>query len=204
MIEKLIKAPINLFHEIIPRGQIYNRLSKDLDSLIDSMWNLGDILISLLSVITSFILCGIYDFYSLFYMPIVFIFGYFITSFFLYGSRPLTRMASISFSPILNIISETLSGIPTIRAFEEENYYKEKCFEKINNSLNINNISKGVNLWFQEQFKFLSIIYLTYLVIKAILYEDSLTAQSCSIMFIYGVLFQEHLGNIFYFCSCFK
>ena len=41
MIEKLIKAPINLFHEIIPRGQIYNRLSKDLDSLIDSMWNLG-------------------------------------------------------------------------------------------------------------------------------------------------------------------
>ena len=73
-----------------------------------------------------------------------------------------------------------------------------------NHNLNINNISKGANLWFQEQFKFLSILYLTYLVIKAILYEDTLTAQSCSIMFTYGVLLQEYLGNIFYFCSCFE
>ena len=204
MVEKLIKAPINLFHDVTPRGQIYNRLSKDLDNLIKSIWNLGDVLISVLSVITSFILCGIYDFFSLFYMPIVFIFGYYITSFFLGGSRPLTRMTSISFSPILNIISETLSGLSTIRAYEEENFYKEKYFEKINNSLNINNISKGANLWFQEQFKFLSILYLSLLIIKSILNEDNLTAQSCSIMFTYGVLLQEHLGNIFYFCSCFE
>ena len=204
MIEKLIKAPINLFHDIIPRGQIYNRLSKDLDNINQSIWNIGDILISILSVITSFILCGIYDFFSLFYMPIVFIFGFYITSFFLGGSRPLTRMTSISLSPILNIINETLSGLTTIRAFEEENYYKEKYFERINNSLNINNISRGTNLWFQEQFKFLSILYLSLLIIKAILNEDILTAQSCSIMFTYGVLLQEHLGNIFYFCSNFE
>ena len=204
MIEKLIKAPINLFHEIIPRGQIYNRLSKDLDNLFLSMWVFGDILISSLSVITSFVLCGIYDPYSLCYMPIVFIFGYYITSFFLSGSRNINRMASISLSPILNIINETLSGISTIRAFEEENFYREKYFEKINNSLNINNISKGANLWFQEQFKLLSILYLTYLVIKSILYEDTLTAQSCSIMFTYGVLLQDHLGSIFYFCSNFE
>ena len=89
------------------------------------MWNFGDILISSLSVITSFVLCGIYDRYSLCYMPIVFVFGYYITSFFLSGSRPLTRMASISLSPILNIINETLSGISTIRAFEEENFYRK-------------------------------------------------------------------------------
>ena len=201
MVERLIKAPINLFHETVPRGQIYNRLSKDLDHMNFSMWSLGDLLTSLLSVIGSFVLCGIYDKYSLLYMPIVFIVGYYVTKFFLSGSRPLTRIASISRSPILNVISETLPGNPTIRAFGEENFYKEKYFDKINNSLNINLITRGANVWFQEQFKFVSIIYLTYLVLRTILDEENVTAQSCSIVFTYSVLLQEYLGSIFNRCA---
>jgi len=159
MIERLIKAPINLFHETVPRGQIYNRLSKDLDHMNFIMWALGDLLISLLSVIGSFILCGIYDTYSLLYMPIAFIVGFFVTTFYLSGSRPLTRIASISRSPILNVISETLPRNPTIRAFQDEEYYKEKYYNIINNSLNINLISRGTGIWFQEIFKFVSIIF---------------------------------------------
>ena len=201
MVERLIKAPINLFHETVPRGQIYNRLSKDLDHMNFSMWSFGDLLTSLLSVIGSFVLCGIYDQYSLLYMPIVFIVGYFVTTFFLKGSRPLTRIASISRSPILNVISETLPGNATIRAFEDELYYKEKYYDKINNSLNINLITRGTNIWFQEQFKFVSIIYLAYLVVRTIIDEDNTTAQQCSIIFTYSVLLQEYLGNIFNRCA---
>ena len=78
---------------------------------------------------------------------------------------------------------QTLSGISTIRAFKDEKFYKSKYLEKINNSLNINLINKGTILWFQEQFKFISIIYLTYLIVKVILYEENLTSQSCSIIF---------------------
>ena len=201
MVERLIKAPINLFHETVPRGQIYNRLSKDLDHMNFSMWSFGDLLVSLLSVIGSFVLCGIYDFYSLFYMPVVFIVGYFVTTFFLGGSRPLTRIASISRSPILNVISETLPGNPTIRAFEDELFYKEKYFDKINNSLNINLITRGTNVWFQEQFKFVSIVYLAYLVVRTILDEKNVTPQRCSIVFTYSVLLQEYLGSIFNRCA---
>ena len=201
MVERLIKAPINLFHETVPRGQIYNRLSKDLDHMNFSMWSFGDLLTSLLSVIGSFVLCGIYDKYSLLYMPVVFIVGYYVTTFFLSGSRPLTRIASISRSPILNVISETLPGNSTIRAFEDENFYKEKYFDKINNSLNINLITRGTNVWFQEQFKFVSIVYLTYLVVRTILNEEEVTAQSCSIVFTYSVLLQEYLGSIFNRCA---
>ena len=197
MIASLIKAPINLFHETVPRGQIYNRLTKDLDHINYSMWAFGDVLTSSLSVIGAFILCGIYDKWSLLYMPIVFILGYLVTSFFLGGSRPLTRISSISRSPILNVISETLPGNATIRAFEDEFFYKEKYFDKINNSLNINLISRGTGIWFQEQFKLISIIYLTYLVVRTIINEDTTTAQSCSIIFTYSVLLQENLGTIF-------
>jgi ATP-binding cassette subfamily C (CFTR/MRP) protein 1 len=201
MVEKLIKAPINLFHETIPRGQIYNRLSKDLDQMNFSMWALGDLLISLFSVIGAFVLCGYYDPFSLLYMPIVFIAGYFVTRFYLRGARPLTRISSISRSPILNTISETLPGNPTIRAFQLEQFYKENYYNKINNSLNINLISRGTGIWFQEMFKFISIFYLTYLVLKTIFDKDNVTAQRCSIVFTYSVLLQEYLGNIFNRCA---
>ena len=92
-------------------------------------------------------------------MPIAFIVGFFVTTFYLSGSRPLTRIASISRSPILNVISETLPRNPTIRAFQDEEYYKEKYYDIINNSLNINLISRGTGIWFQEIFKFVSIIF---------------------------------------------
>ena len=201
MVERLIKAPINLFHETIPRGQIYNRLSKDLDTMNFSMWALGDLLISLFSVIGAFVLCGVYDPFSLLYMPVVFILGYFVTRFYLRGSRPLTRISSISRSPILNIISETLPGNPTIRAFQLEYFYKENYYNKINNSLNLNLISRGSGIWFQEMFKFISIFYLTYLVLKTIFDRDNVTSQSCSIVFTYSVLLQDYLGNIFNRCA---
>ena len=201
MIESLIKAPINLFHETIPRGQIYNRLSRDLEHLNYAMYQFGEFLVSLLSVIGAFILCGIYDTYSLLYMPIVFLLGYIVTRFYLSGVRPLTRFSFITRSPLLNIISETLPGNVTIRAFSEEQFYKRKYFSKINTALNINLICKGVNVWFQEMFKLISIFYLTYLVLRTILDEKNVTAQSCSIVFTYSVLLQEYLGNIYNRCA---
>ena len=201
MIKSLIKAPINLFHETIPRGQIYNRLSRDLEHLNYAMYQFGEFLVSLLSVIGAFILCGVYDPYSLFYMPVVFIMGYIVTRFYLSGVRPLTRFSFITRSPLLNIISETIPGNLTIRAFGEEQFYKGKYFGKINTALNINLICKGVNVWFQEMFKLISIFYLTYLVLKTILDEKNVTAQSCSIIFTYSVLLQEYLGSIYNRCA---
>ncbi len=67
MVVKLVRAPINLFHETIPRGQIFNRLSKDLDSLNFSIFSTGDTFNNFFGCLGSFILCAIYDFYSIFY-----------------------------------------------------------------------------------------------------------------------------------------
>ena len=193
MIIKLIRAPINLFHETIPRGQIFNRLSKDLDSLNFSIFSVGDTLVCFLSCIGSFILCAIYDSFSILYMPIVLFFGYFITKFYLIGSRPLTRLEAISRSPILNTISETIPGYASIRAFEKEEDYFKKFYSKINDCFNINICLRGINMWLQEMFKFLSIFYLIYLVTKACI-DDKATAQSVGITFTYSVVLQDNLG----------
>ena len=42
---------------------------------------------------------------------------------------------------------------------------------------------------------------MTYLVLRTILDEENVTAQSCSIVFTYSVLLQEYLGSIFNRCA---
>lgn len=61
MLEKLIKAPINLFHETIPRGQIFNRLSKDLESIQEAMYVVGNLLVGIFMAIGAIVICSIYD-----------------------------------------------------------------------------------------------------------------------------------------------
>ena len=194
MIIKLVRAPINLFHEIIPRGQIFNRLSKDLDSLNISAFTVGDCLVCFLSAIGSFVLCAIYDPFSILYMPIILVCGFFITKFYLIGSRPLTRLEAISRSPILNTINETIPGYGSIKAFGKENNYLDKFYSKINDCFNINICLRGIKMWLQEMFKLLSVFYLIYLVLNTIFNEDEVTSQSVGITFTYSVILQENLG----------
>ena len=52
-------------------------------------------------------------------------------------------------------------------------------------------------MWLQEMFKILSIIYLTYLVLKTCINQKNSTAQSVGIMFTYSVVLQDNLGWCF-------
>ena len=164
---------IVLFHDTIQRGQIYNRLTKDLDTCMLNLGSLKSTIDCFLKCLSSFILCAKYDLYSLIYMPFVFVFGYIITRFFLRGSRPLTRIEAISRSPILNTLTETLPGFASIKAFKAEQHYLNKFYQKIHDCFNINICIRGENMWLQEMFKLLSIFYLVYLVVRTCMNEDS-------------------------------
>ena len=197
MINKLVKAPINIFHETVPRGQIYNRLSKDLDGLQFSIYMIGNGLVGVLSVLGSVILCSLYDLYSLLFIPFLSLVGYFLTSYYLSGSRQLSRLEAVSRSPLLNTISETIPGINTIRAFDKAAFYKMKYFDQVNTCLKININSAGIYYWFSQQFDYLSLLFLTYLVLTTLLKENELSSQNVAIMFTYSVVLQKNLSYLF-------
>ena len=197
MIDKLVKAPINIFHETVPRGQIYNRLSKDLDGLQFSIYMIGNFLVGMLSVLGSVILCSFYDLYSLLFIPFLSLVGYFLTSYYLNGSRQLSRLEAVSRSPLLNTISETIPGINTIRAFDKTAFYKAKYFDQVNTCLKIGISSSGIYYWFSLQFDFLGLLFLAYLVITTLLKENELSSQNVAIMFTYSVVLQKNLAYLF-------
>ena len=127
-------------------------------------------------------------------MPIILVLGFFVTRFYLIGSRPLTRLEAISRSPILNTINETIPGYGSIKAFGKEDNYLDKFYSKVNDCFNINICLRGIKMWLQEMFKTLSVLYLVYLVMSTILNEDEVTSQSVGITFTYSVVLQENLG----------
>ena len=197
MLSSLIKAPINKFHEIIPKGQIYNRLGNDLEEVLFTMFGIGNFLVAILSVFGSIILCSIYDKYSLILIPFLSILGFLLTKLYLNASRPLSRIDKISHSPILSLVSETIPGSITIRSFSKVNKYLEQFYEKLNNCYIINISLQGVYNWYHEQFDLIGLIYIIYLVIITIYFKNNYTTQSVGIMFTYSVLLLENLAYTF-------
>ena len=201
MVEKLIKAPINLFHETIPRGQIFNRLSKDLESIQAAMYVLGNVLVGLFMAIGAITICSIYDPYSCCFVPMFLIGGYVLNTYYLRGSRQLCRLEAISHSPILNTINETIPGCASILAFDRKENYFNKFFKTIDDSFKINIFLNGLYNWLNLQYSFLSLIYMVYLIVIIIYKEDTFSSQSIGIIFTYSVLLQRCLGWLFNCCA---
>ena len=197
MLVGLINSPINLFHETVPRGQILNRLSGDLEDVLFTMYGVGSFLVEILSVLGALILCSIYDTYSLIFIPFLSIIGFILTKFYLNGQRPLTRLEKITKSPVLNMVSETIPGISTIRAFLKDNIFLNNFYNKLNNCYIVNISSKGTYNWYHQQFNFIGLLYSLYIILMSIIFEENYTAQSVGIMFTYSLLLENELGFTF-------
>lgn len=197
MLIGLINSPINLFHETVPRGQILNRLSSDLEDVLFTMFGVGSFLVAILTVFGSIILCSVYDRYSLIFIPFLSIFGYFLTKFYLNGQRPLSRLEKITKSPVLNLVSETIPGTPNIRAFSKNNIFIRNFYSKINDCYKVSICSQGVNNWYRQQFDFIGLLFSLYIILMTIFFEESYSAQGVGILFTYSLLLEKELAETF-------
>ena len=147
--KSIIKAPMNLFHDTKPKGQILNRLSKDIgqvDQVLFFVYRTACLNIFVfLSVIT---ICTVFMFYSLFFLPVLLISGIFLVRFYMHASRDLSRLDGEVRSPILNSLSETLSGGITIRAFEYEHVIMKSFLDKVDEFFKVRICANGVSNWF--------------------------------------------------------
>lgn len=96
-----------------------NRFSRDLDEVDNPLpyWALW-LLLCVLQVLSSFIVCAaVNPFVLIIYCPV----GYgcwFAAKVYQSSARELKRLDGVTRSPFLNLMSETISGIETVRAFK--------------------------------------------------------------------------------------
>ncbi len=196
MLTKIINAPINIYHDTTPKGQILNNLSKDLLTIDDTiMYNYGSVLVALMCLLGGIVVCSIFVPYSLFLLPFLFYICYAVIGVYINGARDLFRLEGIAKSPILNTLSETISGIITIRAHKHEKEFIQNFFRRAEDLMIVKLFSRGTNNWLSLVLNNVCIIYSIFLLAFAIVFKDLFDAQSISLILGYSMYIQE---NIFY------
>ncbi|ORX52518.1 P-loop containing nucleoside triphosphate hydrolase protein [Piromyces finnis] len=119
-ISRVIMAPISFF-DTTPLGRIINRFSKDQDSLDNSLFVTMQMLFTNLgnTVTTLVFMLYVAPIFGVALVPLLLIY-YFVQQFYRSTSRELKRIDSITRSPLYANLTETMQGLPTIRAYSEQ------------------------------------------------------------------------------------
>ena len=197
MLNKIIHAPINLFHDIVPIGQIVNRLTFDLDKCkaISKLLNL--VLRSFFMLITSIVVCFHYSSFSLLSALIMIIFGIFITNYYISAGRNLNRLDGISRAPIVTCFSETFSGAKIIKSFKREENLKNRLFTFLNNYYYVIAYKFGAGNWYSLFLELSSYFYILFIILFSAFFYDSFSSQAIALMIKYSVSFSEQMLNTF-------
>ena len=201
MLNKLIHAPINLFHDIVPIGQIINRLTSDLDKTraISKLLNL--ILRSFFMLITSIVVCFHYNSLSLISALVMILSGIFITNYYISAGRNLNRLDGISRSPIVTCFSETFSGAKIIKSFKREENLKNRLFQFLNDYYYVISYKFGSANWYSLCLEISSYFYIFFLVLFSCFFYDSFSSQAIALIIKYSVSFSDQMLNTFCFLS---
>ena len=197
MISNIMNAPINLFHDILPIGQILNRLIHDLEKAEQIIWKFNTILISLIGILTSIYVCFMENRETIYASPIIIILALILLFYFISAGRDLDRLDGTSRSPIISLFSETILGITTIRTFKQETPSKNKFYKRLDDHFGVMLYRHGTDNWLCMSLDLISHIYLTYVLIRAIIGMDKFSAATVGIMLDYAIEFSEELLEAF-------
>lgn len=147
MAETIIRSPMSFF-ETTPTGRIINRFSSDIDSVDTTLQNVFSMFfMSILDYVITVILVT-------FNMPVFFVLNalllviyIYYQSFYIVLSRELKRLTSVSYSPIMSLMGESLSGHFTISAYEQIERFCHLNYEKIQFSINCFFNYRSSNRW---------------------------------------------------------
>ena len=197
MLLKIMYAPINLFHDIVPIGQCINALTNDLDKCKVILKIVTQILRHGSALLGSIVVCARYNIYSLFSAPIMIILGIIVTKYYINAGRDLNRLDGISRTPIITCFSETISGATTIRAFKTQYNFKERFFKLLNNYFIVSSYKFGSTNWYSMYLDFSSYLYSFFIIVFACFFRDSFTAQAIGLLLKYSLSFSDQMLNSF-------
>ena len=196
---KFIRAPINLFHDLVPIGQIIIRLTRDI-SMIQGIIKSNVVLIrSIFSLISSIYICIKFNKSFIFIAPIITIINIFISLFYYKFAREIVIIQKNSYSPIINVLSESFLGVEIIRTAGVELNSKYKFYKTLDNHLGSLIYSKGSRKYYLMRLKFNSLFFLISILLYIIFNKENFTAQAVGLILQYLENFNSKLSNLLHF-----
>lgn len=191
MLASILKAPVRFF-DTTPVGRLLQRFSRDLESVdIQLQWSFESAVQSLFQILVSL---GLIIFSVPFVLVIIIPVGVIywkLQLLYRASAREAKRIDSISRSPRYAHFKETLGGLPVIRAFKKEAWFREQFFTYLERSQRafVNNFL--LNRWFSIRIPIIGgvISGSTALCLVYSVNEGYLTAPTAGLVILYSMSF---------------
>lgn len=182
----IIRAPMHFF-DTTPLGRILNRFSSDLDvadetlpqEITDFLWCFMDISFTLIliAIATPWFIIVAIGLFVLFCSIII----YYIRT-----SRQLKRLESISKSPILSHISETLRGVTSLRAYHCADQFISRCHDKLNENVACHYLNACSVFWLGARTEFIGALIIFSVALLVVLDRGSISAGLAGMVLTYS------------------
>ncbi|XP_038071457.1 multidrug resistance-associated protein 7-like [Patiria miniata] len=169
LLASIFKAPVSFF-DTTPIGRIINRFSSDvytIDNDLPFVFNI--FLASLFSTVGAFALvCYGLPWFAIVLLP-MFILYIYIQNYYRKTSRELRRIESVTMSPVYAHFSETLAGLPTIRALRATERFRLENASKLETNQRVRFCSFAVTCWLSVCLQMLGVGIITAVAVISVL-----------------------------------
>ena len=182
MINVLVRAPINLFHDIVPIGQILNRLTKDIELIQGIIGTVNSAIKIVFTLAANIGVCYLYNKYVLYISPALFFACLLATNYYISAQRNLVRLHRVSYSPILTIASESIRGVDTIRVAHAEEDFRTKIYKRLDDHFGVHLYIEGTKRWYNITLRIFSNTFFAVIITFMGYYSDFYSAQAMAVI----------------------
>ncbi|KAL4383983.1 hypothetical protein GQ457_15G021760 [Hibiscus cannabinus] len=203
ILQSILHAPMSFF-DTTPSGRILSRVSTDQTNVdIFVPFIMGITITLYITLLSIFIITCQFAWPSIFLIIPLALLNCWYRGYYLASSRELTRLDSITKSPIIHHFSESISGVVTIRAFRKEDRFSQENVNRVNSSLRMDFHNNGSNEWLGFRLELIGVVVLCLSTMFMILLPSSVVRpENVGLSLSYGLSLN---GVLFWavYLSCF-
>lgn len=184
-LERILHVPM-AFMDTTPMGRVINRFTKDTDTLDNEIGDRVSMVVYFLSdIVGIIILCIIYM--PWFAIAVPFIIGFFIilATFYQASGREVKRLEAIQRSHVYNNFNESLTGMPTIKAFKLIGRFLEKNVKTINRMNEAYYITVANQRWLDVHLSMLASLFAFLIAILCVFRVFNINPASVGLLLSY-------------------
>ena len=198
LIYKFMRAPINLFHDIVTKSHIVNRLSKDLSNSVKYFWTLNSSLIILFHLINGIIMSLYFYWKSIVVIPFILFMDIFLYNYYSTCAKSLDVLETYTRMPILTGFRESLSGVTSIRAYGYKDIFQNIYHERLYNFFRVLTYQEGALGWFSINNDLIAFCFIFFILVFIWFYQGTISGSSLGLLLSYILKFADQSYNFFY------
>ncbi|WOG84635.1 hypothetical protein DCAR_0103819 [Daucus carota subsp. sativus] len=201
MLESIFCAPMSFFNAT-PAGRILNRFSTDqsvaetrIPSLLASLISCTIQLVGIIAVISTVAWEVLVIFIPLIFASIWY------QQYYMPASRELSRLCRVCEAPVIQYFNETISGIATIRSFDQESRFQPTFMEIVDSYSRPEFQVAAAMKWLLLRLDAFSCITLAFLLFISIYFRKSIDPAIAGLVVTYGLTLNGSLSGVIW-CLC--